>query len=519
MKQPAFLFCIVSFLLTSCNPSPQEDVLDFLLVGAKVLDGEGIETQQWDVGIKADSIAFIGDAMAEEKRATKTIDLTGYHLTPGFIDSHTHAMKDLSDTSKKANLNYLLQGVTTVVTGNDGNSDNDIAARLEAWRTGGIGTNAAIMVGHRNIRKLVMGMREGEPTSEELTNMKTMVQRGMDAGALGFSTGLYYPPASFSKTEEVIELAKVAAKRGGIYDAHIRDESTYNIGLLGAINESIQIAEAADIPVNISHIKCLGTDVWGQAQTIIDTIVAARARGLEVTADQYPYLASGTMLSRALLPKWVFADFESYDQKFDDPALLPRIKNSVKENIRRRGGAASLLLVFAKMDSLNGATLADVSQSWGMPPVETALEIIRNGDSNIASFNMNPEDVALFMQQEWVMTCSDGTVAHPRKYASFPRKLQEYVLKQEVLSLPEMVRRSSGLTAETFRMPRRGKIKQGYFADLLVFKPGDVKANATFASPAELSSGMYYIFLNGEMVVEEGGFMNKLAGRVVTKMD
>ncbi|MEM9928467.1 MAG: amidohydrolase family protein [Bacteroidota bacterium] len=514
MPRSFFFLTWVALITASCSSAHQDHPLDLLFVGAKVIDGENLVIQEVNVGIQADTIAYVGKTRSLS--ASQTIDLSGYYLTPGFIDCHTHALKDLSDSSRRGNLNYLLQGVTTVVTGSDGNSDNDIAGRLNHWRNNGIGTNAAILVGHRNIRKLVMGMREDAPTPEELANMKTMVQRGMEAGAIGFSSGLYYSPASFANTEEVIALAEVAAQYGGIYDAHIRDESTYNIGLMAAVNESIQIAEAAKLPVNISHIKCLGTDVWGQSQAIVETINAARARGLAITADQYPYLASGTSLSRALLPKWVFADLEDYTQKFADPALLRQIKLGVKENIRRRGGPASLLLVYAKIDSLNGLNLEEVAKAWDLPAVEAALEVIRQGDANIASFNMNPTDLKLFMQQDWVMTCSDGTVAHPRKYASFPRKIRKYVLEEKVLTLAEMVRRSSGLTAETFQIPRRGKIKEGFFADLLAFKPEEIKDNATFTAPDKLSAGMHYIILNGVVAVEKGQLKNELAGQVIT---
>lgn len=355
MSFPTSTYATILLLccLLSCSSEP---TLDTLITGGMVLDGTDKPARQMDIGIRGDTIAFMGDAKEAGITAAKTIDAEGYYVTPGFIDPHTHALKDLSDSVKNRNLNYLLQGVTTVVNGSDGNSDNYIDKRLAHWQEKGIGTNAAIMVGHRNIRRLVMGMNESAPTAEELTNMKTMVRRGMEAGALGFSSGLYYSPASFATTEEVIELAKVSAEFGGLYDAHIRDESTYNIGLLAAVQESIEIAEKANTAANISHIKCLGVDVWGMSKTLIDTIEAARARGLRITADQYPYRASGTHLSAALLPKWVFADIDDYTLRLVDPDLLPQIKAAVAENIRRRGGDASLLLILADLPNLDGKT-------------------------------------------------------------------------------------------------------------------------------------------------------------------
>lgn len=483
-----------------------------------VVDGTGQPAQKMDIGIQADTIAFMGDAGEAGLVAARTVEAAGYLVTPGFIDPHTHAMKDLSDSVKNRNLNYLMQGVTTVVTGSDGNSDNFIGERLAHWQNNGIGTNAAIMVGHRNIRRLCMGMSESAPTAEELTNMKTMVRRGMEEGALGFSSGLYYSPASFASTEEVIELAKVSGELGGLYDAHIRDESTYNIGLLAAVMESIEIAEKANTAANISHIKCLGVDVWGMSNIIVDSIVAARSRGLRITADQYPFRASGTHLGAALLPKWVFADIDDYTPRLVDPELRPQIQAAVAENIRRRGGATSLLLVLSKVPNLAGKTLEEVAKEWELSAVDAAIKIIANGDAAIASFNMNEEDIFRFMQQDWVMTSSDGTSAHPRKFASFPKKIRAYVLDKEVLSMADMIRKSTGLTAEVFGIPKRGKLQVGNYADVLVFKPEEVRDNASYAEPAQLSSGMRYVFLNGEVAVAESEVREGLFGRVVRRL-
>ncbi len=512
--KPTFPTLLLLLGLFSCGPEPN---LDILITNGIVFDGTNKAPQQMDVGIRADTIAFMGDASKAALIATEIVDAEGYYVTPGFIDPHTHAMKDLSDSLKNRNLNYLLQGVTTVVTGSDGNSDNFIGERLTRWQNNGIGTNAAILVGHRNIRRLVMGMREGAPTPAELANMKTMVRRGMEEGALGFSSGLFYSPASFSDTEEVIELARVSAEFGGLYDAHIRDESTYNIGLMAAIKESIEIAKKADIAANISHIKCLGVDVWGMSSAIVDTIRAARSRGLRITADQYPYRASGTHLGAALLPKWVFADMDDYTPRLADPDLLPKIRAGVAENIRRRGGAGSLLLVLAKMPGLTGKTLAEVAEAWKLPAEDAAIKIIADGDAAIASFNMNEEDLFRFMQQDWVMTSSDGTTAHPRKYGSFPKKIREYVLEKKVLPLATMIWKSAGLTAEVFGIPKRGQLKVGNYADVLVFKPAELRDNASYTEPARLSTGMWYIFLNGEVAVAKGEIQDGLFGRVVKR--
>jgi N-acyl-D-aspartate/D-glutamate deacylase len=217
------------------------------------------------------------------------------------------------------------------------------------------------------------------------------------------------------------------------------------------------------------------------------------------------------------LPKWVFADIDDYTLRLVDPELLPQIKEAVAENIRRRGGDASLLLILADLPDLDGKTLAEVAVEWEMTAVETAIKIIANGDAAVASFNMNEEDLFRFMQQDWVMTSSDGTAAHPRKFGSFSKKIREYVLDKEILSLAEMVRKSTGLTAETFGIPKRGKLQLGYYADILVFKPEEVQDNATYAEPALLSSGMWYIFLNGKVAVAKGEYQNELLGQVVKR--
>lgn len=510
-----FLLGLLAICCYSCSePTPD---FDLLIQGGEVYLGTEQNPTSVDIGIQGERITYIGDATTARKTAVRTIDATGYVVCPGFIDSHTHALSDLTDSTKSANLNYLLQGVTTVVTGSDGNSVNDVAGRLAQWEAQGVGTNAAIMVGHRNIRRTVMGMAERAPTEEELANMSQLVESGMQAGALGFSSGLYYSPASFSETEEVIALAKISAQYGGLYDAHIRDESTYNIGLMAAILESLEIGEKANIPVNISHIKCLGVDVWGMSEAIIDTINAARASGLKVTADQYPYLASGTHLSNALLPKWVFADMDDYRPKFSDPTLLPKIRGGIIENIRRRGGANSLLLVLSKVPNIEGKTLADLTEEWDTEPVDAVLRILKEGDAAVASFNMNEKDVHLFMQQPWVLTCSDGTSAHPRKFGSFPKKIRQFVREQHVLSLGQMITQSTHLTAETFGIPERGALQEGYYADVLIFKPEEVQDNATFREPSLLSSGIPYIVLNGKIAVDAGTVMHADAGQVIRK--
>jgi N-acyl-D-aspartate/D-glutamate deacylase len=496
----------------------QQVKLDLLIVGGRVIDGSGSAEMKADVGIRDDLIAFIGDASKAGVGATRTIDATGLIVTPGFIDPHTHTLEDLSDPKRKANENYLMQGVTTVITGNDGQGPIQVAERLDKWREQGIGTNAALLVGQGTVRAQVMKMSDADPTADQLARMKQLIARGMDEGALGMSTGLYYAPGSFAKTEEIIELAKMASERGGIYDSHMRDESSYSIGLLGSIRETIRIGREANIPVHISHIKALGTDVWGQSADAIAMIDKARAEGIDVTADQYPYTASGTSLTASLVPRWaeVGGNAELL-KRIDDPRTRPRLIVEMDANLKRRGGAESLLITSTRDKNLVGNTLGAMAKQWNKSPVETALTIIKAGGAGVASFNMNDKDIENFMKQEWTLTGSDGSDGHPRKYGTYPRKLREYVFNKKVISLPFAIHASSKLVADTFHIRERGQLKIGYFADVIVFDEKTVADRATYEHPEVLATGMKYVIVNGKLAVDDGKYTGALGGRPIRK--
>src|SRR5262252_3352463 len=262
--------------------------VDLLIIHGKLLDGSGAAPRQADVGIRGDRIVFIGNATKAHLAAGRTIDARGLMVAPGFIDGHTHTLADLTNDETRNNQAYLLQGVTTVVTGNDGGSVLNVGETLRKWDAQGIGTNAVLLAGFGTIRGKVLGPTDAQPTAAQLDEMKQYVARAMAEGAFGLSTGLYYAPQSYAKTEEVIELSKVAAAKGGIYDTHMRDEGSYSIGLLGAIKETIRIGREAKIPVHISHIKALGPDVWGQSKPALALMKRARAEGVNITACQYP---------------------------------------------------------------------------------------------------------------------------------------------------------------------------------------------------------------------------------------
>jgi N-acyl-D-amino-acid deacylase len=435
-------------------------------------------------------------------------------VAPGFIDPHTHSLEDLSTAARSRNDNYLMQGVTTVVSGNDGQGPIATGAVLRKWEQQGIGTNAALYVGQGSIRREVMGMTDAAPTPEQLERMKSLVERAMKDGAIGLSTGLYYAPGNFAKTEEVIALSKVAAANGGIYDSHMRDESSYSIGLLGSIRETIRIGREAGIPVHISHIKALGKDVWGQSTEAIRIIRAARAEGIKVTADQYPYEASGSSITASLVPRWAEAGgTAALLQRIDDPAVRPRLIAEMTANLERRGGAESLLITTAGNKEWIGKTLAQIASERKQSPIEPAIEIIKAKGAGVASFNMRDDDIRNFMREDWVMTGSDGSAGHPRKYGTFPRKLRKYVLDEHVITLPFAIRSNTSLTAETLGLKDRGLLKTGHFADVVVFDPTAIADRATYVSPELLSTGVRYLLVNGKLAVDNGRVVEVLAGR------
>jgi len=503
-------------LLAGCSgDAPDAERFDLLIVGGTVIDGRGTPAVGTNIGITGARIVSI-DASANAP-AAQVIGAGGLLVVPGFIDPHTHALDDLLGDETKHNLNYLMQGATTVVVGNDGGGIPNPDQSLATLRRQGVGTNVAFYAGHNDIREQVMGLENRPADEDELEAMRDLVSLQMQAGALGLSTGLYYTPGSFASTEEVIELARVAARDGGIYDTHMRDESSYSIGLLGAVEEVIAIAEAADIAAHIAHLKALGRDVWGQSGDVIARIEAARERGLAVTADQYPYRASGTRFSAALIPAWVRADSEdAMFARLGDADLADAIREEMAANLWRRGGAESLL-VTAGESRWRGRTLDEIAAELGIDPLEAAVEVVRDGDPSIASFNMNPDDLYAIAIQDWVMTGSDGSAGHPRKYGTYPTAYREFVVEQKLMSLERFVRRSSGLVADTLGLCDRGYLEAGRMADVVILDADDYRSVADFRNPAALATGVVYAIVNGELAVENGRPTNRLAGDIIDR--
>jgi N-acyl-D-aspartate/D-glutamate deacylase len=343
--------------------------------------------------------------------------------------------------------------------------------------------------------------------------MKAMVADAMCHGALGLSTGLFYAPQSFSKTDEVVALSREAAKYGGYYDSHIRDESSYTVGLKAAIDEAIEIGRDAHIPVHISHIKALGVDVQGEAPEIIAKIDAARAQGVDVTASQYPWSASGTGLVASLVPLWAQeGGRNALLKRLDDPLLADRLHADIAEDMRKRGGAGTFLIVEGPYKN---RTLADVARTMGKDPVDAAIAAIRIQDSGVVSFNQSEADIAAFMKQPWVMTDSDASTGHPRVYGTFARKYAKYAVADHVISVRQFIERSSSLTADWFHLAGRGHIRTGAFADIVIFDPKTYAARATYQQPTLFAQGVQTVLVNGQLAVDRGRLTGAAAGRAL----
>ena len=464
-----------------------------------------------DIAISGDRIRAVGARLPH--RAERVIEARGLIVAPGFIDPHAHIGDQLRSEDAQARLvpAFLMQGVTTAFIGNDGGGDPDVGAVLASARARPVGINYAAYVGFGAVRRAVIGDADRAPTPDELGRMRGIVASAMCDGALGLSTGLFYAPQSFAETPEVVALAREAATRGGVYDSHIRDESSYSIGLAAAVDEALAVGREAGLPVNISHIKALGVDVHGQAPAIIERIEAAQRAGQRVTADQYPWSASGTSLAAALVPRWAQdGGREALLRRFDDAALADRLRRDMTENLRRRGGAPSLLITEGPH---RGRRLSEVAEALGIDPVGAAVAVIRVHDPSVASLNQTEEDIVAFIRRAWVMTGSDASGGHPRAYGSFARKYADYVRARGAIPLRDFIERSSALPAETFGIEGRGRLQPGAYADIVVFDPESFAARATYEEPTRLAVGVRTVVVNGRLAVDEGELTGTAAGR------
>lgn len=515
---------IVAALLAGLAGGLAAQDYDLVIRGARVLDGSGNPWFRADVAVDGDRIAAVGDL--SDATGAREIDASELYLAPGFIDTHTHAGGGLDDPELSAAEPLIAQGITTILVNPDGGGPTDLAAQREALLADGLGVNVGQLIGHGSVREAVLGNEDRAPSPAELDEMRGIVQTAMESGAFGLSSGLFYSPGIFADIGEVVELAKVAAQYGGVYQSHPRDEADYNIGVVAATEEVITVAREAGMPGIVTHIKVLGPRVWGFSAALVHRIERAREQGLEVWADQYPYLASATGLGAALVPRWATeGDHDAFLGRINDPETRARILDEMTENLERRGGAERIQFRRFEQDpSIEGRTLAEVAAERNMDPRELALELLEPGYVGIVSFNMTEEDVLRFMTKSWVMTASDGGlvpmgqgVPHPRLYGAFPRKIREFVVERKALELSQAIRSMTSLPARVWRIEDRGVLREGAAADLVIFDLEAIDDPATFTEPHQLARGMVHVLVNGEAVISDGEFTGERPGRLLRK--
>ncbi len=518
------LVLLVLVFTTSSAAAQRAQSFDLILRGGRVIDGTGNPWVRADVGVRGDRIARIGDLT--DAVAGRDIDATGLVVAPGFIDPHTHAVRGIFDVPTADN--YLLQGVTTLTEGNDGSSPFPIGPHLARIAETAISPNWAVFVGQGTIRSEVVGADDREPTPDELDRMRALVAEAMAQGALGLSTGLFYVPGSFTSTEEVIELSKVAATHGGIYISHMRDEAQR---LLDSVRETVRIGEEAGLPVQMTHHKAISKDMWGQSVESLALVDAARARGVDITIDQYPYTASQTTIN-ALVPQWAQAGGrDELLARLDDPETRRRIRGEIVYRIEHdRGGGdpQNVVIGLCTWDrSLEGKSLAEIlaereTEVTLANAADLVMEIIIRGGARAIYHAMDEADVERIMQHPVTAIGSDGgvsvfgeSVPHPREYGTFARVLGRYVRERGVLTLEEAVRKMSGATAQRLGLQNRGVLREGLFADIAVFDPATIQDRATFAEPHQYAEGIAYVLVNGTLVVDDGRHTGARPGRVL----
>jgi N-acyl-D-amino-acid deacylase len=500
-------------------------VLDLLLVGGRVLDGAGNPWVRRDVGVRADRIAFLGTAAVAGVEARDTVDVTDLLVTPGFWDVHSHAELETGEGRKA--LPQLHQGITTVVLGLDGDGEAGVDSIFVQYERDGIAVNALRFVGHGTARRAIMGMADRAPTADELARMEAYVDRAMREGAFGLSSGLFYAPGAYAKTDEVIALNRVAARYGGIYDTHDRDlGATYEgIGYLASTAEAIEIGETAGTPVIFSHFNPQGAHNYGRAPEGARLIDEARARGVNVMAAQHVYTATQSSLSAYAVPRWAVAGGrDAMRARFDDPEVRRRLDVQTMEMLALRGGAEKILIVDPR-PALNGRTLAQVATEWSLPVPETVRRILADGEASVMNLDLYDIDNTRFLAtREWMMTCTDGRtphpgqdIVHPRVYGAFTRKLRLFVFDEPVISLPFAVRSMTGLASTFFNVPERGLLRDGWYADIAVFDEARMRDVATYEDPHHYAEGTVHVLVNGAFAIRDGAATGTLAGRPVRR--
>ena len=518
-RSSAFAIASATALLFIAADPPRPAETTVILKGGTVVDGTGAPARKADLAFRGERIVAVGEI--EPKPGDRVIDVSGLVVAPGFIDLHNHSDAPIVNENTRDNRNYQAQGVTTVVTGNCGAGALDVAKYFETINKHGAGTNVIHLIPQGDVREAVLGTTERKPDAAQLRAMKALVEKGMRAGAWGMSSGLIYVPSRYADTKELIELSKVVAAHGGIYASHIRDEGA---GLLGSIREAVDVGKGAGLPVHISHLKVTGKKNWGLTKDACDAIEAARAMGLKVTADQYPYIASSTSLSAMVVPHWAAqGNAVDFARIADDHIQGAKLRAAIQEELADRDGGASIRIArHGKDPSIVGLDLAEIARRRGSSVLDVVIDIQRNGGAQAISFGMGEDDVRQVMKNSYVATASDGSAhrpgggdkPHPRAYGTFPRKFR-YALDDKLMTLEQAVRSCSGLPAEILGLPDRGTIRVGNVADLVVFDPKTFRDASTWDEPTRYASGVKYLFVNGIAAVSDGKPQKARPGRAL----
>jgi N-acyl-D-aspartate/D-glutamate deacylase len=520
----AMIIVVLIFLTTADICRGRVNDFDIIIRGGRIVDGTGSEAYRADVGIKNGRITEIGKL--PDGKSGRIINAEGMVVAPGFIDIHTHTDRQI--LKRPSVENYIRQGATTVVGGNCGSSTYPVGEFLKKVEDKGTALNFALLVGHGAIRKKVIGKEDRQPTPEELNEMKQMVAQAMLDGAVGMSSGLTYVPGTYTRTDELVELSKVAARYGGFYATHMRDEGR---GLIKAVREAIEIGKRSKIGVQISHHKVMGKSMWNSSIKMLEMVDKAIDDGLDITLDQYPYTATSTNLT-VLFPSWALEGGQNrLKERLNNRKVREKIKEAIVDNILfGRGGGDTSSIVIASCSAerdLEGKSIAEITRMRRKEPTadnaaETIMDLQYAGGASAIYHCLCEDDVEQIMKHPEVMHASDGSAVtfgqakpHPRNYGTFPRVLARYVREKKMISLPEAVRKMTSLPAQRLKLKERGTIKAGMFADIVIFNPKTVTDKGTWENPHQYAEGIPYVLVNGEPVIDDNKRTEVFPGTVL----
>lgn len=521
MRQFISFAAIVFLAASQFSPALAQSAgqYDLVIKNARIVDGTGNPWFHGSVAVKDGKIARVG--RFDGSGARMVFDAQNQIVAPGFIDVHAHTEDIFGNPTAE---NFVRMGVTSLITGNCGGSATDIGEFLGRFKAKPLAVNLGTLIGHNSVRQKVMGLENRDPTADEQAKMNALVEQGMRDGAVGFATGLIYVPGTYSKTDEVVELAKAASKYGGTYASHIRDEGTK---VIEAVNEAINIGEQANMPVEISHFKISSKALWGQSDTTIGLVESARKRGLQVTVDQYAYPASSTSLD-SRMPTWAIAGGrEEAKKRLADPETRKKIVQEIKDDLKEKkfkDMSFAYVASYRPKPEYNGKNIAEITQlAKGKKKLDAQIdqfiEMYEAGGAQMVYQVMNEDDVQKIMRQPFTMIASDSGVRtfgsgvpHPRGYGNNARVLGRYVRELKIIGLEDAIRKMTSLPAQTFNLRDRGQIREGFAADIVIFDETKVGDKATFENPHQYAEGFSTVIVNGSVVFDGNALTGKMPG-------